>query len=273
MRVRSHYRAHKIALWLQLIPELERTGEDDRRAHHHVFPNHDNKDLYSGIVRKVDDGGVIDKIVHPSPSNPHSLGVGVLNQSLVSTLASTPSPTRPTTHVNITHVGDYREHRDRTTTYSLTMYVTIGIGCSLLFLNILILLIICHQKNNKRSEAQFYQSSRHSSDNSDTLTRTCVTFADTYENRQEKCQSKGSSQSGPVDHINMTGVPVKSIYKHPNGSPHMLLSVPEPPKPPAQRQPMGNPESQPLLTSQPLHSTLKKDTERSRTPVIHEMRV
>lgn len=40
-----------MSIWLRLIPELHRTGMENVIARHNLFHNHDNLDLYEGIVK------------------------------------------------------------------------------------------------------------------------------------------------------------------------------------------------------------------------------
>lgn len=35
--MKSHYRGHKMAVWLNLIPQLHRPGDDDVSMRHHHF--------------------------------------------------------------------------------------------------------------------------------------------------------------------------------------------------------------------------------------------
>lgn len=48
--MRSHYRGHKMSLWLSLIPQLHRPGSDlpDAAMRHHHFQE-DNANYYEGI--------------------------------------------------------------------------------------------------------------------------------------------------------------------------------------------------------------------------------
>lgn len=36
-KMKSHYRGHKMAVWLNLIPQLHRPGDDDVSMRHHHF--------------------------------------------------------------------------------------------------------------------------------------------------------------------------------------------------------------------------------------------
>jgi len=46
-RMRSHYRGHKMALWLNLIPQIHLPGGSDVALNHHAFSD-DNPNLYVG---------------------------------------------------------------------------------------------------------------------------------------------------------------------------------------------------------------------------------
>jgi hypothetical protein len=46
-RMRSHYRGHKMALWLNLIPQIHLPGGSDVTVSHHAFSD-DNPNLYVG---------------------------------------------------------------------------------------------------------------------------------------------------------------------------------------------------------------------------------
>lgn len=50
-RIKNHFRAHQLSIWLRLIPELHRTGMEDVITRHNLFKNHDDMDLYDGPVK------------------------------------------------------------------------------------------------------------------------------------------------------------------------------------------------------------------------------
>uniref|UniRef100_A0A0K8U6Y3 Neuroligin-1 n=1 Tax=Bactrocera latifrons TaxID=174628 RepID=A0A0K8U6Y3_BACLA len=51
--VQSHYRGHKLSMWLNLIPQLHKHSNiNDQSMRHHQFPDDiSNRDLYEGVVR------------------------------------------------------------------------------------------------------------------------------------------------------------------------------------------------------------------------------
>lgn len=50
-RIKNHFRAHQLSIWLRLIPELHRAGMEDVITRHNLFKNHDDMDLYDGPVK------------------------------------------------------------------------------------------------------------------------------------------------------------------------------------------------------------------------------
>ncbi|GFW72239.1 neuroligin-3 [Trichonephila clavipes] len=52
-KVRDHYHAHRLSFWLSLIPKLHRQGTSTEVAsQHHLLDDHDNPNLYDGVVRQ-----------------------------------------------------------------------------------------------------------------------------------------------------------------------------------------------------------------------------
>lgn len=50
-RIKNHFRAHQLSIWLRLIPELHRAGMEDVIARHNLFKNHEDMSLYEGSVK------------------------------------------------------------------------------------------------------------------------------------------------------------------------------------------------------------------------------
>lgn len=38
-KLKNHYRAHKLSFWLNLVPELHKSGSQDVPPSHHMFKN------------------------------------------------------------------------------------------------------------------------------------------------------------------------------------------------------------------------------------------
>lgn len=50
-KMKSHYRGHKMAVWLNLIPQLHRPGDDDVSMRHHHFRERGDH-FYAGNKKK-----------------------------------------------------------------------------------------------------------------------------------------------------------------------------------------------------------------------------
>jgi hypothetical protein len=52
-KMKNHFRAHQLSIWLRLIPEMHKLGAgmEDVLTRHNLFKNHDDMSLYDGHVR------------------------------------------------------------------------------------------------------------------------------------------------------------------------------------------------------------------------------
>lgn len=50
-KLKNHFRAHQLSVWLRLIPELHRAGMEDVEPKHNLFRGYADLSLYDGIVR------------------------------------------------------------------------------------------------------------------------------------------------------------------------------------------------------------------------------
>jgi len=157
-RMKNHFRAHQLSVWLRLIPELHRAGMEDVMLRHNLFRNHDDAELYEGVVR-------------PDPLSRRAPQRATVNRftangtvaEVVQSLTTTGRPPWPaaeaTTCVppargsNAANASTSAEDALATlgaagyAAYSTALHVTIALGVSLLMLNGLLLVIICYQKD------------------------------------------------------------------------------------------------------------------------------
>uniref|UniRef100_A0A6P7FGZ9 Neuroligin-4, Y-linked-like n=1 Tax=Diabrotica virgifera virgifera TaxID=50390 RepID=A0A6P7FGZ9_DIAVI len=166
-RMKNHFRAHQLSVWLRLIPELHRAGMEDVVARHNLFRNHNSAELYEGAVRP----DPLSRISYYDPTM--ELIRRRPNSSLTTLEASTTIETMVTTCVNIVSSGNYnhhnfQNHNNSTDTlasleaagyaaYSTALSVTIAIGCSLLILNVLIFAGVYYQRDKTRMEVKNLQ--------------------------------------------------------------------------------------------------------------------
>ncbi|CAL4082806.1 unnamed protein product, partial [Meganyctiphanes norvegica] len=184
-RLPDHYRAHQLALWSWLIPQLQRVGQlefltlrdpdneeqepEDRLQElsvlHHLFSQHDDPNLYSGAVRPL--MHMAGHYIVPSTTTtmPPPTTTALF-------LGTTPHPPRPppqappneTAHTAATKPADAVDY----VAYSTALSVTIAIGVSLLILNILIFAGVYYQRDRSRmGNKQEQQQNSQNSSNSD----------------------------------------------------------------------------------------------------------
>uniref|UniRef100_A0A671LNA6 Neuroligin-4, X-linked-like n=1 Tax=Sinocyclocheilus anshuiensis TaxID=1608454 RepID=A0A671LNA6_9TELE len=135
-RVRDHYRATKIAFWLELVPHLHNINE--------LFQ-------YVSSTTKIP----------PQDTTPFSYTKRLSNKLWPSTTRHPPAP--PANTKQMSNQQKTSEHGDGTVIieardYSTELSVTIAVGASLLFLNILAFAALYYKKDKHRLES----SRRHS---------------------------------------------------------------------------------------------------------------
>ncbi|KMQ83012.1 neuroligin 5 [Lasius niger] len=145
--MKSHYRGHKMAVWLNLIPQLHRPGDDDVSMRHHHFRERGDH-YYAGSVR--------DEWYTPLPLT------GTTRTSASSTTACSTSTGDESLIEDITPILDDSEddaellqrlasrHYYSTTT---ALAITVGVGCILLVLNMLIFAGIYYQRDRDKKRA------------------------------------------------------------------------------------------------------------------------
>nr|XP_050861736.1 neuroligin-4, Y-linked-like isoform X2 [Vespula vulgaris] len=148
-KMKSHYRGHKMAVWLNLIPQLHRPGDDDVSMRHHHFREREEH-YYAGPVR--------DEWYTPLPLTGTTKSSGGS-----STTACSTSTGDETVGENITPILEESEddaellqrlaasrHYYSTTT---ALAITVGVGLILLILNMLIFAGIYYQRDRDKKRA------------------------------------------------------------------------------------------------------------------------
>ncbi|CAH0404740.1 unnamed protein product [Chilo suppressalis] len=173
--MRSHYRGHKMSLWLSLIPQLHRPGADmpDTGMRHHHFQE-DNASYYEGAVRpqsmskahvphvvNVDSNRGGDSRSTLSPKSPP-------RPSAVPPVPSTECPPNATaTPVQPDDALLRRLASSHYQSYTAALTVTIAVGCFLLLLNVLIFAGIYHQRGSRPRRSKDDLGDAESSSSSD----------------------------------------------------------------------------------------------------------
>ncbi|CAD6237983.1 GSCOCT00008360001.2-RA-CDS [Cotesia congregata] len=144
-KTKSHYRGHKMAMWLNLIPQLHQPGDEDVSMRHHHFREHGDH-FYSGTVR--------DEWHTPVPL------FDPTRTSTLSTSCTTQSEDQITEDMSaiLNNNNEDAELLQRLASrhyYSTTtaLAITVGVGCILLVLNMLIFAGIYYQRDRDKKRA------------------------------------------------------------------------------------------------------------------------
>ncbi|EEB16934.1 hypothetical protein Phum_PHUM447150 [Pediculus humanus corporis] len=165
--MKSHYRGHKMAIWLNLIPQLHQPGDEDVSMRHHHFHERADK-FYQGIVQP-------ESLTRPSPrylpASPQTHLTTITDCLPGMTEMSMTTENDIDTDVDdddgdevgiLQRLADSGYH-----SYAAALGVTVGVGCLLLILNLLIFAGIYYQrgknqkgrKRNRRYNAENVQES------------------------------------------------------------------------------------------------------------------
>ncbi|XP_063236342.1 neuroligin-4, X-linked-like [Bacillus rossius redtenbacheri] len=215
-KMRSHYRGHKMAVWLNLIPQLHQPGDDDVSMRHHHF--HERGDhYYSGLVRP-------ESFTRLPPAR-HG--------------ATSPRPPLVECAPNLTSDDeeeegegeeDEEEEEDEAGllqrlatrhyySYTAALGVTVGVGCLLLLLNALIFAGIYHHQRGRRRRGRPQPQGRSSSSSGSSCSDAAAPGA----------AAPAASSSPPPPHvIKLHEPPPCYVTATARKSP----SVPDPPPPP-----------------------------------------
>ena len=151
-KAKGHYRSHKLALWLNLIPDLHRPTADEVARHHHLFDDYSDPFSYNGKVRVVSATLATAPTTTPSPMTSAINSSHLFDSSIHAVKSSGVHPS----HMgeNQRKVNDLysRNGEDHYRVYSTALSVTITIGCSLLILNVLIFAGVYYQRDKHRME-------------------------------------------------------------------------------------------------------------------------
>ncbi|XP_038207656.1 neuroligin-4, X-linked-like isoform X2 [Zerene cesonia] len=142
VRVKSHYRGHKMSVWLQLVPQLHRAGAPP--AHHQFRSTH--PDMFAGDIfpelyttaSTVDDE---ESSEEEEQSDPEECSPSPTARPA---LAALPPPRPSPKEDSLTLDTQYYS-------YTVALGVTVGAGCFLLALNLLVFAGIYLQRGKRRA--------------------------------------------------------------------------------------------------------------------------
>ncbi|KAG8261016.1 neurexin protein binding [Homalodisca vitripennis] len=158
-RVKNHYRAHQLSVWLRLVPELHRAGMEDVVARHNLFRDHEDPRLYDGVVRpdplsRLQDIRSRGNLTVAEVVLPMTTAVPIATTCVSVVVRHDPAvPGNSSETVTHMEAAGYAA-------YSTAFNVTIAIGCSLLILNVLIFAGVYYQRDRTKLEIKSLQKQR-----------------------------------------------------------------------------------------------------------------
>ncbi|XP_063836518.1 neuroligin-1-like [Ostrinia nubilalis] len=176
-RMKNHYRAHQLSVWLRLIPEIHRAGMKDVVAKHNLFRNHNDPELYDGLVRPdpLTRVNYFDPTLelYRKPIYNVTLDMPSTTMDTYVTTCISVISARPGSAVTQNHAPNNTSTQDVSnlevagyTAYSTALSVTIAIGCSLLILNVLIFAGVYYQRDKTRLQVKALQQQQKRNHNS-----------------------------------------------------------------------------------------------------------
>lgn len=167
--MKSQFRAHRMAVLLQLLPELQRTGQHDvQQGHGILMPEGLESDNAVPSLPAWINGSYVDvsKQRTPPPSSkevtcvvpqPHTPTASPSTSNATTTgNGSSSLGTQPGNVATGSGVND-------STVYSTALSVTIAIGCSLLILNVLTFAGLYYRRDRRRQQFAQHQQQQSSS--------------------------------------------------------------------------------------------------------------
>ncbi|XP_050684615.1 neuroligin-4, Y-linked-like [Leptidea sinapis] len=174
-RMKNHYRAHQLSVWLRLIPEIHRAGMKDVINKHNLFRNHNDPELYDGLVRP-------DPLTRTNYYDPtldlyrksFNITLDIPSTTMdtyVTTCISVMTRSNPVTQINTSQTQESTSEVAGYTAYSTALSVTIAIGCSLLILNVLIFAGVYYQRDKTRLQVKALQQQKRNHNTFDNVSK------------------------------------------------------------------------------------------------------
>ncbi|XP_017763246.1 PREDICTED: neuroligin-4, X-linked-like [Eufriesea mexicana] len=152
-KLRYHYRAHQLSVWLRLVPELHRAGMEDVDSKHNLFRGHSDPSLYDGSVRPDPLSRISEEFKRKNTTTEPPTTTDYNAATCVSYIQNTNFQNVHNTSTDPLASLDAAGYA----AYSTALSVTIAIGCSLLILNVLIFAGVYYQRDKTRLEVKSLQ--------------------------------------------------------------------------------------------------------------------
>ncbi|XP_026677710.1 neuroligin-4, X-linked-like [Diaphorina citri] len=264
-KMKSHYRGHKMAVWLNLIPQLHQPGDEDVSMRHHHFHERANH-YYAGVVKPEtftklppllttttklniecepnstlpNENTLLDKSHDHSVVKPETFTKlpPLLTTTTKLNIECEPNSTLPNENTLLDKSHDHsnngvNEDEDseesllekiarKHYSYTTALGVTVGIGCLLLILNIVIFTAIYYQRRRKKKSRE--RDGKSDEINSD------INHSDNFDNFSLTQLSIAVGDKSPYSNSIQLNNTNAILTKSP--------SIPEPPPPPKNMPPL-----------------------------------
>lgn len=152
-KLRSHYRGHKMAVWLNLIPQLHQPGDDVTMRHHHFHEREPH--YYAGAVRAESLSRLPPPLLPAPMTDSHVTSQGIANTECITTTVLDDETINPLGSSSSEDTGNDEEILQQLASknyysYTAALGVTVGVGVLLLILNMLIYAGIYYQRDRRR---------------------------------------------------------------------------------------------------------------------------
>ncbi|KAJ2944408.1 hypothetical protein O0L34_g3745 [Tuta absoluta] len=150
LRARSHYRGHKLALWLHLVPQLHRPGaapphHQFRATHPDMFAGEVFPELYSGAAEEDEGEEEEDGEGDPAEGEAEECAPAPNPAPAAHPPAPPAQPNAPLLPTDDSFALDTHYY-----SYTVALGVTVGAGCFLLALNVLVFAGLYLQRTRNR---------------------------------------------------------------------------------------------------------------------------
>ncbi|KAG1651563.1 Neuroligin-1 [Nymphon striatum] len=144
-RIKDHYRAHKLSMWLNLVPQLIQMPAEENRVDKMYARTEIAPWLHLEETTTTNVPTTITAIAYRPTLKTSVLDIGQGDDTISAVHNSPPGP-----QTNMSFGTRTSDNADNAFQYSTALSLTIAVGCSLLVLNILAFLGMYYQQNKNR---------------------------------------------------------------------------------------------------------------------------
>ncbi|VVD05480.1 unnamed protein product [Leptidea sinapis] len=162
LKLKNHYRAHRLSFWLKLIPDLHRPGGEEVPQTHHRLDV--DSALQPTLKTFTPPFKKVTELILPDSATKIPLLTLLNNMTAAINVIGMNTATQTTISSSDVHKTDTQsttQPEDGFAAYSTALSVTIAIGCSLLILNVLIFAGVYYQRDKTRMNGPEHANGSH----------------------------------------------------------------------------------------------------------------